>query len=150
MVNVLTSQPPRESEQTLNHQTGEATCSTVLKTQDGRTVWPTSLHILTLRGNQTCINSFLIEWFQEHGSEFTGSKLRHICNWLVQVEFVAEDEIVEIVPNIRMEALNMICVRHLFLHWHLFSIFFHTFLFLITLPIHSYYLTLFGVAVLSL
>ncbi|EEC70314.1 hypothetical protein OsI_01171 [Oryza sativa Indica Group] len=26
-----------------------------------------------------------------------------------EVEFVAEDEIVEIVPNIRMEALNMIC-----------------------------------------
>jgi GINS complex subunit 2 len=31
----------------------------------------------------------------------------------VQVEFVAEDEIVEVVPNIRMEALNMICVRAL-------------------------------------
>ncbi|TVU37063.1 hypothetical protein EJB05_19030 [Eragrostis curvula] len=28
-----------------------------------------------------------------------------------EVEFVAEDEIVEIVPNIRMDALNMICVR---------------------------------------
>ncbi|KAF0920815.1 hypothetical protein E2562_037288 [Oryza meyeriana var. granulata] len=27
-----------------------------------------------------------------------------------EVEFVAEDEIVEIVPNIRMEALNMICL----------------------------------------
>jgi len=26
-----------------------------------------------------------------------------------EVEFVAEDEIVEIVPNIRMDALNMIC-----------------------------------------
>jgi hypothetical protein len=30
---------------------------------------------------------------------------------VLQVEFVAEDEIVEIVPNIRMDALNMICVR---------------------------------------
>ena len=30
---------------------------------------------------------------------------------MLQVEFVAEDEIVEIVPNIRMDALNMICVR---------------------------------------
>jgi GINS complex subunit 2 len=27
------------------------------------------------------------------------------------VEFAAEDEIIDIVPNIRMEALNMICVR---------------------------------------
>ena len=34
-----------------------------------------------------------------------------MVGWFVQVEFVAEDEIVEIVPNIRMEALNMICVR---------------------------------------
>jgi GINS complex subunit 2 len=30
---------------------------------------------------------------------------------VLQVEFVAEDEIVDIVPNIRMDALNMICVR---------------------------------------
>ncbi|KAI5009966.1 hypothetical protein ZWY2020_012103 [Hordeum vulgare] len=28
-----------------------------------------------------------------------------------EVEFVAEDEIIEIVPNIRMEVLNMICVE---------------------------------------
>jgi hypothetical protein len=30
---------------------------------------------------------------------------------LVQVEFVAEDENAEVIPNIRMEALYMICVR---------------------------------------
>lgn len=30
---------------------------------------------------------------------------------LTQVEFVAEDEVVEIVPNIRMDALNLLCVR---------------------------------------
>lgn len=50
-----------------------------------------------------------------------GSKFILLAYVLLQVEFVAEDEIVEIVPNIRMEALNMICVSCQSLHWHLFS-----------------------------
>ena len=30
--------------------------------------------------------------------------------FIVQVEFIAEDEMVEIVPNLRMDALNFVCV----------------------------------------
>lgn len=40
---------------------------------------------------------------------------------VLQVEFVSEDETVGIVPNIRMDALNMICVRlPSTTHFHLF------------------------------
>jgi len=44
-----------------------------------------------------------------------------ICFWIdwkilfvAQVEFIAEDEMVEIVPNLRMDALNFICVSSFF------------------------------------
>lgn len=30
--------------------------------------------------------------------------------WLIQVEFMAEDELIEIVPNMKMDPLNFICV----------------------------------------
>jgi len=32
------------------------------------------------------------------------------CCFDVQIEFMAEDEMVEIVPNLRMDSLNFICV----------------------------------------
>lgn len=34
----------------------------------------------------------------------------HPCYSFVQVEFMAEDESINIVPNVRMDTLHMICV----------------------------------------
>lgn len=41
--------------------------------------------------------------------------IRIVLEILVQVEFVAEDEMVEIVPNMRMDSLHLICVCLLFM-----------------------------------
>ena len=34
-----------------------------------------------------------------------------VVNFASQLEFIAEDEMIEIVPNLNMGPLNMICVR---------------------------------------
>ena len=51
-----------------------------------------------------CFNFLHIIWitFFVFGSDWK--------KFIVQVEFIAEDEMVEIVPNLRMDALNFVCV----------------------------------------
>ena len=54
------------------------------------------------------------------------------CCFAVQIEFMAEDEMVEIVPNLRMDSLNFICVMPpspplLYAQKYLYAFFFFSF-----------------------